>query len=101
MKPVIWSKNAVASIQDIYDYIYIQSPQNADLVVDTLFELGDKLNLFPEKNPVEPLFNNKNIRFFPKWNFKIVYRIEQNRIYILDIFSTLQTSSSQSLDFLE
>ena len=49
MKPVIWSKNAIASLQHIYDYIYAESPQNASLVVDTLFELGDKLNLFSEK----------------------------------------------------
>ena len=90
MKPVIWSPNAIVSIQDIYDYIYTQSPKNASLVIDVLFDLGDKLNIFPEKNPIEPLFNSNEIRFFPKWNFKIVYRIEQHRIYILDIFSTLQ-----------
>jgi len=90
MKPAVWSKNSVASLQEIYDYIYLESPQNADLVIDTLFELGDKLNIFPEKNPVEPLFNDNTIRFFPKWNYKIVYKIELNRIYILDIFSTLQ-----------
>lgn len=100
MKPVIWSENAVASIQDIYDYIYLQSPQNADFVIDSLFELGDKLNLFPEKNPVEPLFNSKEIRFYPKWNFKIVYRIELNRIYILDIFSTLQDPKNCNFDVL-
>lgn len=99
MKPVIWSKNAIESIQIIYDYIYTQSPQNADLVIDTLFDLGDKLNLFPEKNPIEPLFNTEDIRFFPKWNFKIVYRIELNRIYILDVFSTLQNPTTQSFDF--
>jgi len=90
MKPTVWSKNSVASLQEIYDYIYFESPQNADLVINTLFELGDKLNIFPEKNPVEPLFNDNTIRFFPKWNYKIVYKIELNRIYILDIFSTLQ-----------
>ena len=90
MKPVIWSVNAIASIQHVYDYIYIQSPQNADLVVETLFDLGDELNIFPEKNPIEPLFSLNEIRFFPKWNFKIVYRIELHRIYILDVFSTKQ-----------
>ena len=90
MKPIIWSPNAIVSIQDVYDYIHRQSPQNASLVISELFNLGDKLNLFPEKNPIEPLFNSNEIRFFPKWNFKIVYRIELNRIYILDIFSTLQ-----------
>ncbi|MGL2962411.1 type II toxin-antitoxin system RelE/ParE family toxin [Flavobacterium sp. RSB2_4_14] len=97
MKPVIWSPNAIASIQEIYDYIYTQSPQNANLVIDTLFDLGDKLNIFPQKNPIEPLFDSEEIRFFPKWNFKIVYKIEQNRIYILDIFSTLQNPSNFKL----
>lgn len=90
MKPVEWSEDAVVSMQSIYDYIFGESPQNADLVVDTLFDLGEKLNIFPEKNPKEPLYNSDKIRFFPKWNYKIVYRIEENRIYILDIFSTLQ-----------
>lgn len=90
MKPIFWSKESIVSIQNIYDYIVEKSPQNADLVVDTLFDLGDKLNIFPEKNPKEPLYNQDFIKFFPKWNFKIVYRIEKDRIYILDVFSTLK-----------
>ena len=95
MKRVIWSPNGIESIQNSYNYIYTKSPQNADLVVETLFDLGDKLNLFPEKNSIEPLFNSKEIRFFPKWNFKIVYRIEEHRIYILDVFSTSQNPKNQ------
>ncbi len=59
MKPVEWSENSILSMQSIYDYIYLESPQNADLVVDTLFDLGEKLNLFPEKNPKEPLFDSE------------------------------------------
>ena len=97
MKPVVWSSNAIQSIQSSYDYIFTQSPQNADLVVETLFELGGKLNLFPKKNAIEPLFNSKDIRFFPKWSFKIVYRIEENRIYILDVFSTNQNPKKQNI----
>ena len=62
-----------------------------------VFKIGNKLNLYPEKNPVEPIFNSDKIRFFPKWNFKIVYRIEKNRIYILDIFSTFQNPKSFKL----
>lgn len=97
MKPVIWSPNAIESIRNSYNYIYTKSPKNADLVVETLFGLGDKLNLFPEKNPIEPLFNSQAIRFFPKWNFKIVYRIEEHRIYILDVFSTSQNPKNHNI----
>ena len=94
MKPVIWSPDSTISIQDISDYIFLNSPQNADLVIDTLFNIGDKLNILPEKNPIEPLFNSNLIRFFPKWNYKIIYRIEDERIYILDIFSTRKKPKS-------
>ena len=54
MKSVEWSEDSISSMQSIYDYIFSESPQNADLVVDTLFDLGEKLNIFPEKNPKEP-----------------------------------------------
>ncbi|TRX40062.1 type II toxin-antitoxin system RelE/ParE family toxin [Flavobacterium restrictum] len=90
MKLVEWSEDSIFSLQSIYDYIFIESPQNANFVVDTLLDLGEKLNVFPEKNPKEPLYNSEKIRFFPKWNYKIIYSIEENRIYILDVFSTLQ-----------
>ena len=57
------------------------------MVVDTLLNLGDDLAKFPERNPKEPLYNDESIRYFPKWNFKIVYRIEENRILIINIYS--------------
>lgn len=88
MKPVIWSDKSVGSLELIYDYIFEKSPQNAENVITTLLELGDSLNLFPEKFPKEPLFNDDNIRFFSKWNFKIIYKIEENRILIINIYST-------------
>ena len=46
---VEWSEDSISSMQSIYDYIFEISPQNAELVVDTLFDLGEKLNIFPEK----------------------------------------------------
>lgn len=38
MKAVFWSDEAIVSIQNIYDFIVKDSPQNADLVVDTILE---------------------------------------------------------------
>ena len=98
MKPVYWSGQSLISIQEMYDYIFEESPQNADLVLDTIFEIGNKLNIFPKKNPIEPIYNSDTIRFFPKWNFKIVYRIEASRIYVLDVFSTYQSPSKIRLN---
>ena len=57
MKAVVWSESAVLSIQSIYDFIYIRSPKNAEFVVDTLFDIGDNLNKFTDRNPKDPIFN--------------------------------------------
>lgn len=88
MKSVVWSKASLDSLETIHNFIFQNSPQNAEMVVDTLLNLGDDLAKFPERNPREPLFNDDTIRYFPKWNFKIVYRIEENRILIINIYST-------------
>lgn len=77
MRLVEWSEDSIFSMQSIYDHIFKESPQNAYLVIDTLFDLGEKLNIFSEKNPKEPIYNSDEIRFFLKWNFKIIYRIEE------------------------
>ena len=88
MKSVLWSKASLDSLETIYNFIFENSPQNAEMVVDALLNLGDDLAKFPERNPREPLYNDESIRYFPKWNFKIVYRIEENRILIINIYST-------------
>ena len=88
MKSVVWSKASLDCLETIHNFIFKYSPQNAEMVVDTLLNLGDDLAKFPERNPREPLFNDDTIRYFPKWNFKIVYRIEENRILIINIYST-------------
>ena len=46
MKPAEWSEDSMFSMQSIYDYIFGESPQNADFVVDTLFDLGGKTKYF-------------------------------------------------------
>jgi toxin ParE1/3/4 len=88
MKAVVWSKASLDSLETIHNFIFKNSPQNAEMVVDSLLNLGDDLAKFPERNPREPLFNDEAIRYFSKWNFKIVYRIEENRILIINIYST-------------
>jgi len=55
-----------------------------------LIELSNTLVLFPYKYPKEPVYNKNNIRFLTKWSYKIIYRIETDKIIILRIFNTNQ-----------
>ena len=90
MKLVVWSKASRDSLQYIYDYILneAKSPQNAEMVILTLLKLGNELNVFSEKFPKEPTFNDESIRFCVKWNFKILYQIKSDKILIINVYST-------------
>ncbi|MEL1244359.1 type II toxin-antitoxin system RelE/ParE family toxin [Flavobacterium sp. DGU11] len=89
-RPVKWHPVAIDSLKDIFDFIFEDSPQNAVMVYKTLFELAETANLFPEKYPIEKSYKNSYVRFIPKWNFKIVYQILEDKILILKIFPTHQ-----------
>ncbi len=91
---VWWSPQALDDLKQIYDYIYEQSPKGADTVFDTLLDLGDSLEALPERFPIDLMLSSHThiFRFIPKWNYKILYRINQstNLVIIARIFSTKQ-----------
>ncbi len=72
MQIVIWSQKARLSLSEIYDYIYEDSPQNAQMVFDTLYELGNSLEDERFDYAKDPIINKKGIRFISKWSYKII-----------------------------
>jgi len=89
-RQVEWHPVAIKSLEDIFLFIFEQSPQNAAMVYQQLLELAETANLFPEKYPLEKSYFNPAVRFIPKWNYKIVYQILEDKILILKIFPTHQ-----------
>lgn len=87
---ISWHSKAVEDLNKNIAYIGSKSPQNALHVLKTLTELADSLVHIPTKYPVEPVYNSENVRFVTKWSFKIIYRVESDKIYILRIFNTNQ-----------
>ncbi|ALM49489.1 hypothetical protein AMR72_11615 [Flavobacterium psychrophilum] len=85
---ILWQKKASDDLNGIYNYIKEDSPQNAIMVFNKIYELVNSLVVFPEKYPVEPTLNNPNVRFVVIWSFKIIYTIKENTIYILRVFNT-------------
>ena len=51
MKSVVWSQASLDSLETIHNFIFQNSPKNAEMVVDALLNLGDDLAKFPERNP--------------------------------------------------
>ena len=85
-----WHAKAVDDLNRNIKHIEEESPQNALHVLKTLTGLADSLVDMPYKYPKEPVYNKENIRFVSKWSFKIIYRIEEDIIFILRVFNTNQ-----------
>ncbi len=85
---IIWDSKANNDLNDNIRHIAEQSPQNALMVLDTLLELPNILKTFPLSYPVEPHYNNQNIRYITKWSFKMVYFINDDTIHIMRVFNT-------------
>ena len=58
------------------------------MVLDTLLALPNLLITFPYSYPIEPFYNNENVRFITKWSFKMVYYVTNDTIYIMRVFNT-------------
>lgn len=85
---VVWRKKASDDLEVIYDYISKDSPQNAVMVFNKIHDLAETLIIFPEKYPVEPVFNDPQTHFLVIWNYKIIYTFDKQSIAILRVFDT-------------
>lgn len=85
---IIWNSKANNDLNDNIEHIAKQSPQNALIVLNTLLELPKTLKTFPFSYPVEPYYNNENIRYITKWSFKMVYFVNGDTINIMRVFNT-------------
>nr|WP_294876771.1 type II toxin-antitoxin system RelE/ParE family toxin [uncultured Pedobacter sp.] len=82
---VVWSNSAKAELKKAYEYIALDSLQNAKMVRDTLIDLTLDLPKHPEKHP-EDKFKKDNDgawRAFEKYHYRISYRILKDQIRIV------------------
>ena len=87
---VVWEDRALADLRNAISFIALQSPQNAEMVLEELLKLSETLSNMPFKFPKEPYYNKNNIRFVSKWSFKMIYQVEKEMIIVLRIFNSHQ-----------
>lgn len=82
---VVWSNSAKAELRKAFDYITLDSLQNAQVVRDTLIDLTVDLTANPEKYPLDKFKKNNDgtWRAFEKHHYRISYRILENQIRIV------------------
>ena len=92
---VIWDTFAKASLKSIVEYIKEDSPSAAQKVKSELLKLAKSLNDKPNRFSKEPYLADRegNYRSVSKWSYKIIYKVTETQVYILDIFHTRKDPS--------
>lgn len=54
---VIWSQEARKSLSEIYNYIFEDSPQNAEMVLDKIIESVESLKDERYEYAIDPIIN--------------------------------------------
>lgn len=87
---VIWSQEAKKSLSEIYNFIFEDSPQNAEKVLNKIIDLAESLLDERYEYSIDPIINKEKFRHLSIWSYKVIYERTKNGVLILDIFNGKQ-----------
>ena len=91
MVKVIWTKKTLNQLERAIKYIEVeQGATYAEIVLKKTLEKTRLLEQNPKIGQVEPLLTHKRseYRYVIVWSYKIIYRIEKDKVVISRIFHT-------------
>ena len=80
---VIWAYAAEEDLEAAASYIHRDSPVYAASFIDRALEAGRSLDEFAERGRMVPELGDSRIREIFVYSYRLVYRIEDDRISIL------------------
>ena len=91
------SRQAVLDIREIVEYIARDSINNARQFTNKLMEICYSIGDFPERGRIVPEVRNSQIREIIYRNYRIVYTVQDKKVYILQIFNAARLFRMQTL----
>ena len=85
MVKVLWTELARDDLKSIFDYISQDSEFYARRFADKLFLRVEALQDFPRMGRVVPEFENPSIRELVEGNYRVVYRVFDDRVEVIRI----------------
>jgi len=92
----VWSKRAKNELTKAFEYISLESPQNARKVVETIVDMTLVLPRNPLMHPLDKYKANNDgtWRAFEKYRYRISYRVTAKEIRVVRFRHTSQTPLS-------
>ena len=85
MAQVIWTEPALSDLDAIAEYIALDKPSAAVRLVQKVFFSTDRLEQFPESGRKPPELNKSRYLEIIVNPCRIFYRIEDDKVYVLDV----------------
>ena len=82
---IIWTKSAVLNLESIKNYIAQDSQYYAVELTEKIFGAVEKLGVFPRLGREVPEIKKENIREIIYGNYRILYKIGTDILYIIAI----------------
>jgi toxin ParE1/3/4 len=83
---VIWTPEAQAHLDGIYQYLKRDAPFYARGVVDKLTRRSRQLIDHPHSGRIVPAYDERNLRELIISPYRLIYRVKIDRIYMIAVF---------------
>ena len=88
-----FTPEAAVSLESIYEYLVSKNARAAVDIHNEIIEEIERLVLYPQLAPVEPTLAGRAFEYralVVRRTYKVIYRIEAQRIYVVDIWDCRQ-----------
>ena len=82
---VVWTARARRHLQEIYDYIAADQPENATRWAARVLARGEQIGEQPRTGRVVPEYKRDTIREIFEGDYRIIYRIRSQRVDVLSV----------------
>lgn len=98
VQSVVWSKPAVKDLERIFEYIFEDDPGYAYVFYQNVIEKAKTLSGFPKRGRTVPELENNAIREIFIHRYRMIYRIEAERILVLTFIHGARQLDSSRID---
>ena len=89
VKPIEWTDFAIKDLDIIFEYISKDSVKNANDFIDKLIQNVEELKQFSNRGRVIPQINRDYYREIFIGNYRVMYKIDKDIIYIMAVINSL------------
>lgn len=95
---IFWTPLAVERLENIFEFISKDDNIAAGKMIDRIFKKVETLSKFPERGRKVPEANREEIREVFESSYRIIYRVDSKRIYVLSIRNFKQLLPDKDLE---